>query len=144
MPKPNGEHRPAGDLDIRDSREVPVQDLLELFRHTDWANTRQAESVKAALQNTFLVLTGWHAGRCVALIRVLGDGVFRAMIDDVIVHPDYQSRGWGRVMMDAALKHPKIRDVEEVALFTIIPKFYEKFGFAADPMAMKLKRPRRS
>lgn len=125
-------------LGSRDALEVPVEALIELYRFTEWAGTRTAESVAAALQNTFLLLTGWHGGRCVAMLRILSDGVYRALIDDVVVHPDF--RGWGRLLMEAALAHPRLRDVEELALFTVIPKFYERFGFTPTSNGMQLRR----
>lgn len=132
----------VGDLEIRDAHDIPLAPLLELYKHADWASWRTAEGIKASLARTSLLLTGWHEGRCVAMIRVMTDGLYRAAIDDVIVLPEFQKRGWGKVMMDAALGHPLVRDVEEVALFTVIPAFYEKLGFQKDAFAMKLKRPR--
>ena len=119
---------------------MPVKVLETLYRHADWAATRQGEPVAAAVGNTWLLLTGWYDGRCVAMLRVISDGVYRALIDDVIVHPDCQGRGWGRAPMAAALAHPRLRDVEEVALFTFIPAFYEKFGFERVSHGMKLPR----
>src|SRR5438270_822365 len=61
-----------------------------------WAKHRTLESAVAVLAQTSLLVTGWHGSRCVAMLRVLSDGVYRALVEDVIVHPDYQGHGWGR------------------------------------------------
>lgn len=125
------------DLEIRDGKDVPVAALLELFAATDWAAGRTAADVSKSLERTTVLLTGWSEGRCVAMVRVLTDGVFRALVDDLVVHPGGRGRGWGRLLTDAALSHPLVRDVEEVALFTSIPAFYEKWGFRGNSQAMK-------
>jgi GNAT superfamily N-acetyltransferase len=126
---------------IRDTTDVPVDALLELYRHASWAQERTAEGVAESLAGTYLLLTGWYGSRCVAMLRVISDGTYRAFIDDVIVHPEFQGRGWGRQIVEAALAHPRVRHVEHVNLFTQIPAFYEKFGFRPNPLAMRLDTP---
>jgi len=80
-------HPEPGDdeLEIRDTQDVPPEAILELFRHVEWARHRTAESVTAVLTQTSLLVTGWCRGRCVAMLRVVSDGVYRALVEDVIV-----------------------------------------------------------
>ncbi len=87
------------------------------------------------------MLTAWLGGRCVGLVRVLSDGVYRALVEDVVVHPDHRGAGYGRRLMAAALAHPQVRDVEVVFLFGGVPGFYASLGFVPDPTGMKLERP---
>ena len=130
------------DLEIRDTRDVPVSALRKLLAGAEWAADRTARNVARSLERTTVLLTGWNEGRCVAMVRILTDGVFRALIDDLVVHPGGRGRGWGRRLMEAALAHPLLRDVEEVALSTVIPAFYTRWGFRRDPLAMKRRRGR--
>jgi N-acetylglutamate synthase-like GNAT family acetyltransferase len=117
------------EIELRDTRDVEPEALVELFRHVAWARHRTRASVAAALPGTSLLLTGWHAERCVAMLRVLSDGVYRALIEDVIVHPDCRGYGHGRRLIEATLAHPKVQAVEVVFLFTDVPAFYARFGF---------------
>lgn len=131
-----GEH----ELEIRDTNDLPVDAIVELYRYANWARTRPAEGVAKMLVQTPLVLTGWYHGRCVAMARALTDGVYLALIADVIVHPEFRGRGWGRRLMEAALAHPKLRDIQgRVSLFTGIPAFYERFDFVRDAGGMRLQ-----
>ncbi len=131
-------------LEIREGKNVPVRALLGLLGGEEWAAGRTGRDLARCLERTTLLLTGWRRGRCVAMVRVLSDGVYRALLDDLVVHPSGRGRGWGRALLEAALAHPLVRDVEEVALFTSIPGFYRRWGFRRDPQAMKLRRgPRR-
>ena len=129
------------ELEVRETSNVAPEALLELFHHARWARHRTRESVTAALTETAILLTGWHANRCVAMLRVLSDGVYRAFIEDVIVHPDCQGHGHGRRLVEAALAHPRVREVEGVFLFTNIPAFYERFGFRRVDTGMVRTRP---
>lgn len=127
---------------IRDTKDVPVGAILDLYREADWACDRSAEEVRVALERTQLLLTVWDDERCVAMLRAFTDGIFRALVDDVIVLSSYRGRGLGRRLLEAALTHPLLRDVEEVVLFTGIPEFYEKYGFVRASSGMVLQRKR--
>ena len=123
-------------FEIRDTTDVEPEAALALFRTVDWADRRSLESVGPALAGTYLLITGWHDGQCVGIVRVLSDGVYRALIEDVIVHPDFQGQGLGRLMLEATVAHPKVRDLEAVFLFTSSPGFYERFGFKSSVHGM--------
>ncbi len=62
--------------------------------------------------------------------RATSDGIYRAVIWDVVVAGDLQGRGLGRKVMDALLSSPKIRNVERVYLMTSKgSNFYKQLGF---------------
>ena len=132
---------PDAAVEIRDGNDVPPEAVLGLFRHAEWARHRTRESVARVLARTPVVLTAWAGGRCVGLVRVLTDGAYRALVEDVVVHPDHRGQGVGRRLMEAALAHPEVRDVEVVFLFAGVPAFYAGLGFVPDAAGMKLERP---
>jgi GNAT superfamily N-acetyltransferase len=69
--------------------------------------------------------------RLVGFTRVLTDWRYRAYIYDVIVAPDWQGRGLGRVLMDALLSDPRIAAIEMIELSCqpeMVP-FYRRWGF---------------
>lgn len=127
-------------IEIRDTTDVPPEAVLALFRTVDWAETRALETVGPALAGTYLLLTAWQDGACIGMVRVLSDGVYRALIEDVIVHPDHQGQGVGRMLLDALVAHPRVRDLEVVFLFTSKPGFYERFGFVTTDHGMYRSR----
>src|SRR5579885_1813436 len=66
--------------------------------------------------------------------RVLTDFVVRALICDVIVHPDYQGRGIGRLLVEAVESHPALQQVEMLCLFTTHKRdFYAHRGWEEHP-----------
>jgi GNAT superfamily N-acetyltransferase len=88
------------------------------------------------LTNTVIVIGAEEqiSGRLVAFVRVLTDGVFRALIFDVIVAPDFRNRGLGTKLMETIREHPQLRDVRHLELYCLpeMAPFYERWGFSSN------------
>lgn len=112
-------------------REIDLQQLQDLFQITAfWAQNRCAEDWKIALANSKPIVTAWDADRLIGFARATSDGIYRATIWDVVIHPDYQGAGLGRKLVETVLMHPHVNRVERVYLMTTHQqKFYERIGF---------------
>jgi len=112
-------------------RPLASEDVQRLLKQTSWANDRDISGINNMLENSFLTLGVWDNDRLIGFARVLNDGVYRALIDDVVVDESYRRKGIGTQIMKHLLA--RLEHVEEVFLRTgeeMIP-FYERFGFAA-------------
>ncbi|MBM4118779.1 GNAT family N-acetyltransferase [bacterium] len=70
------------------------------------------------------------SGQLVVSGRVLGDGLRRAWLLDVVVREDWQGRGLGTALVRLLLDHPDARSAREVCLRTQdAQRFYARFGF---------------
>lgn len=112
--------------------------LLELFNKTAfWAKDRCSQDWQIALANSKPIVTAWDSAgsqapsdRLIGFARATSDGIFRATIWDVVIHPDYQGAGLGRKLVESVLMHPHVDRVERVYLMTTHQqKFYERIGF---------------
>jgi predicted GNAT family N-acyltransferase len=108
-------------------------DLMELYRHEWWTNQRRDEDVAQMLQHSDLVVGVCTdpGGQLVGFTRVLTDGVFKALIFDVIVARPHRHTGLGRQLMDYVLNHSMLAGVRHIELYCkpeLIP-FYEQWGF---------------
>ena len=123
---------------VHELNERQKGDLLRLYRGEWWSRERTEADVGRMLDAADLVLVGIVDRKTDALVgftRVLTDGVFKALVFDVIVAPDRRSEGLGRMLLEGALAHPRVRDVEHVELYCRpehVP-FYEKWGFKRVP-----------
>lgn len=105
-----------------------VRDLLQIGAF--WAQNRTLEDLAVALANSEPVVTAWDGHRLMGFARVTSDGVYRATLWDVVIHPDYRGGGLGRKLVQTALAHPKVARVERVYLMTSSQqRFYERIGF---------------
>lgn len=110
---------------------IDLKQLQELFQVAAfWAQNRRVEDLAIAIANSTPVVSVWDGARLIGFARATSDGVYRATIWDVIIHPDYQGAGLGRKLVETVLSHPKINQVERVYLMTTHQqRFYERIGF---------------
>lgn len=113
------------------SRQINLEELQALFQDTAfWAQDRKLEDWAIALQNSRPIVTAWDDNRLIGFARATSDGIYRATIWDVAVHPDYQGLGLGRKLVETLLMHPHVNRAERVYLMTTNQqKFYERIGF---------------
>lgn len=105
--------------------------LQSLFNLTAfWAQNRPISDLQRAVAHSCPVVSAWTGDRLVGFARATSDGVYRATIWDVIVHPDFQGSGIGRKLVETVLTHPHMANVERVYLMTTHKQcFYEEVGF---------------
>lgn len=131
-----------GELVIK-YNELSAEDFIVLWE-TVWGQGPSLEQTKLAMEHTLFRLSVFDKDKIVAMARVIGDMGLDYYIKDVVVRPEYQNKGIGRMLINKLLKF--INDngirgtgifIELCALPDKIP-FYEQFGFDADE-AQRLK-----
>ena len=108
-----------------------LDQLCDLFRVAAfWAKDRRPEEMQRAIAHSNPVVTAWDNGRLIGFSRATSDGLFRATIWDVVLHPDYQGSGLGRRLVETLIAHPHMNQVERTYLMTTHKQsFYERIGF---------------
>ena len=105
-----------------------LQELLSMGAF--WAKERRLEDMAIAIANSNPVVTVWDNERLIGFARATSDGVYRAAIWDVVIHPEYRGYGLGGKLVETVLTHPLVNKVERVYLTTTNQKsFYEHIGF---------------
>ena len=112
----------------------PTRGLLKLRRllnkHAFWARGRSPRQLRQMLKGSQVIVSLWRGKRMVGFGRASSDGIYRAVLWDVVVAGDLQGRGLGRRVVEALLASPKLRKVERVYLMTTNSNgFYEQMGF---------------
>ncbi|MFN6344673.1 MAG: GNAT family N-acetyltransferase [Cyanobium sp.] len=105
-----------------------LQRLLD--QHTFWAQGRSRAQLRRMLSGSAAVVSLWRGKRLVGFARASSDGVFRAVLWDVVIPEDLQGQGLGRQLVEALLNTPALRGVERVYLMTTNSAgFYRQLGF---------------
>lgn len=117
--------------------ELTARQFIEL-RETVWGAGPTLEQTELAMKHTLFRISVWDGNKIVAMARMNGDLGLDYYIKDVVVRPEYQRKGIGRMMINELLKFINDNGVKETEIFVElcampdkIP-FYEKFGFAAN------------
>ena len=110
---------------------LDLDQLQELFQlGAFWAKDRSIEDFSIAIANSEPVISVWDGERLIGFARATSDGIYRATIWDVVIHPDYRGAGLGRKLVETVLSHPRMNRVERVYLMTTHQQsFYERIGF---------------
>ena len=114
--------------------ELTAEDFIRLKVATGFKN-RPIEQVKKSLSNNLYDVTVIHNNETIGMGRLIGDGVMYWYLQEIIVLPEYQGIGIGRIIVEKLLNH--IKENTEPGTFvnvglTAVPgkeTFYEKFGF---------------
>lgn len=98
---------------------------------------RDTDKIRVALENTdaLLWIENEKTKRPVAFARATGDGVFNAIIWDVVVDPSFQGIGLGKAVMERLVTVLLEKGITNIALYSEprVLGFYRPLGFVADP-----------
>jgi ribosomal protein S18 acetylase RimI-like enzyme len=113
---------------------LDLSQLQALFKlGAFWAKDRSLEDLSIAIANSDPVISVWDGERLIGFARATSDGIYRASIWDVVIHPDYRGAGLGRKLVETVLSHPRMNRVERVYLMTTHQqRFYKQIGFESN------------
>jgi N-acetylglutamate synthase-like GNAT family acetyltransferase len=111
--------------------KVDFPQLKSLLDETAfWAQKREIQDLEIAIAHSYPVVTVWDKQHLIGFARATSDGVYRACIWDVVIHPQYQGWGLGQKLVETIISHPHLSRVERIYLMTTYQQqFYKRIGF---------------
>lgn len=109
-------------------RPIPGRLVKALYEHAGWWPERTEAAINQVLRGAPAV-GAWVEGRLVGFARVVTDGLFRAYVEDVVVHSDYRHQGIGAALVARLVG--EVSPTVRVSLFCksgLVP-LYERQGF---------------
>lgn len=121
-------------------RAIPPSAVLALYRVVAWLWISRPPDVLATVLDHHPAVGAWDGERLIGFARAVTDGHFRAYIEDVIVHPDYQRQHIGQELMAHLLT--SLTHIDVISLFcqSELRPFYEQLGFQARGQQMVLHK----
>lgn len=109
--------------------EVAPDEVRLLLNQTDWAQGRDEASLAKMIEFSLVHVSLRNDNHLVGFARAIGDGVYRALIEDVVVHEAWRKKGAGRGLLDTLLG--ELAGVEQIQLFCRpeLEGFYRQLGF---------------
>ncbi|MGP7815742.1 GNAT family N-acetyltransferase [Niallia sp. 01092] len=89
------------------------------------------EQLYTAATNSWFCLSIYDGESLIAFGRMISDGVYQALICDVMVDPSYQGTGLGKEIIEGLLQKCQQSGIQSIQLFSAKGKqqFYKKLGF---------------
>ncbi|MEB3309141.1 MAG: GNAT family N-acetyltransferase [Snowella sp.] len=123
-------------------RDIDLYELEELCDSVGWAR-RPIRKVRKAIECSFLVVSMWEVKgnrrRLIGFARATSDHAFNATVWDVVIHPNFQSQGFGKALIKYLIRKLRSEDISNITLFADphVVDFYRRLGFVLDPEGIK-------
>lgn len=124
--------------EIKIVHEISVEDFLSLRQMVHFQILQKNEA-QCILEHTSYISAASFQGNIIGVTRLLYDYGTDAYITDVIVNPQYQGQGVGRMLIEDVVAYVKNHSFSNVRvtcnLYANVGKeaFYEKLGFSKLP-----------
>ncbi|MFK4168328.1 GNAT family N-acetyltransferase [Paenibacillus lautus] len=115
------------------------QQLEALYASLGWnAIHLSVTELNMMCLNSWYAVYAFEGQKLVGMGRVISDGVITGVICGLGVHPDYQSRGIGRQILQRLVEHcEKSRVFPQLMCEEGLEPYYEKLGFQRFTVGMK-------
>jgi len=116
-------------IKVKEIKIIKKESILELYKANHWSSADKPELLYKALINSDTLITAWDGNRLVGLGNAITDGYLVVYYPHLLVHPDYQGKGIGKMMMERFQKkygkfHQQTLTADKEAV-----EFYNKCGF---------------
>nr|QCI06183.1 hypothetical protein [Dicranema revolutum] len=125
------------------ARTINLYQLEKLCDAVGWVR-RPLKKVQAAIDHSFLTICLFYKknssyDRLIGFARATSDTVFNATIWDVVIHPTFQKKGLGAILVKQTVLHLRYADISTITLFADpqVVNFYCSLGFLTDPDGIK-------
>lgn len=128
---------------VTELNDKQIDQLVALYRNEFRCNHRTRPGVERMPGHSDIIV-GVVDGEDdpVGFVRVLTDFVCKAVIFDLIVRPGRRGNKLDRMLMNAVISHPELKNVKHFDL-NCLPEmytFYERWGFTSDLGGLGLMR----
>jgi len=114
-----------------------IDEFWELFETTGWNDKYRFSKaeLKKSLNESWYSVSVYKNDELIGFGRVISDGIYHALIADMIIHPDYQGDKIGSTVLKKLLKKCTENNIRDIQLFAAKGKsgFYKKHHFYIRP-----------
>lgn len=116
-------------IQIRDTKDINTDEVLELYKKNNWSSAEKPGLLIPALKNSHTLITAYCDGKLIGLGNAISDGYLVAYYPHLLVHPDFQGQGIGKLIVGKMQEkygnfHQQMLTADGKAI-----DFYTKCGF---------------
>jgi GNAT superfamily N-acetyltransferase len=121
-----------GNIEIdTEKARIPIESLYAFLQTTYWAKQRSLATTELSVQNSLCF--GIHYNlQFIGFARLITDYAVFAYLCDVFILPEYQAKGYGKLLMQTLHAYPDLQNVRHWILATQDAHgLYEQFGYTS-------------
>ena len=117
------------EIEILDTRDIKLEQVIELYKANGWSAADKPDELFNALINSHSLITAWDKDKLIGLGNSISDGYLVVYYPHLLVHPDYQGKGIGKMIVDRMFKKYKDFHMQMLTADGKAIDFYKKVGF---------------
>ncbi|WP_075603709.1 GNAT family N-acetyltransferase [Saccharicrinis aurantiacus] len=114
---------------LSDSKELDSVQVIELYKKNNWSSADKPNELLNALKNSHGLISAWDKDKLVGLANAISDGFLVVYYPHLLILPDYQGKGIGRMIMDKLQEKYKHFHQQILVADGNSVEFYAKCGF---------------
>lgn len=117
------------EITLSESRDIAQEDIILLYQANEWSSANKPDQLHQALLNSHSLVTAWRGQQLIGLGNAISDGHLVVYYPHLLVHPDFQGQGIGKLIVDRMQEkyghfHMQMLTADGKAI-----DFYQKVGF---------------
>ncbi len=114
---------------ISETRVIKQEEIILLYKANNWSAAEKPTALYNALINSHALITAWKEKELIGLGNAISDGYLVVYYPHLLIHPNYQGKGIGKMIMDKMQEkymnfHMQILTADGKSI-----NFYRKMGF---------------
>ncbi|MEN5057613.1 GNAT family N-acetyltransferase [Sphingobacterium kitahiroshimense] len=109
-------------ITLSECKNIEPKEIINLYRANEWSSADK-------LCNSHSLITAWYNERLVGLGNAISDGHLVEYSPHLLVHPDYQGKGIGKMIMYKMQEKYSSFHMQMLTADGDATEFYKKMGF---------------
>jgi GNAT superfamily N-acetyltransferase len=114
---------------ISETKDLKIEDVIALYKANEWSSADKPEQLFNGLLNSDTLITAWENKKLVGLGNAISDGYLVVYYPHLLVHPDYQGKGIGKMIFDKMQEKYSNFHMQMLTADGKAIDFYKKNGF---------------
>lgn len=116
-------------ITISETKEINIEEILVLYQANEWSSANKPNELHNALLNSETLVTAWDDKKLVGLGNAISDGFLTVYYPHLLVLPEYQGKGIGKLIMDKMQEKYAHFHMQMLTADGQSVDFYKKNGF---------------
>lgn len=117
------------EIKISETKNIELKQIIDLYKANKWSSADKPIELHNALLNSHSLVSAWSGDHLVGLGNAISDGYLVVYYPHLLIHPDYQGKGIGKMIVDKMQEkyghfHMQMLTTDGKAI-----DFYQKVGF---------------
>jgi GNAT superfamily N-acetyltransferase len=114
---------------ISETRDIKSEEIIRLYKANNWSSAEKPTELYNALINSDSLITAWNKEKLIGIGNAISDGHLVVYYPHLLVHPNYQGKGIGQMIMDKMQEKYKHFHMQMLTADGKAIDFYRKAGF---------------